>query len=69
MVEGAKQTVKALREEGVEVIEIPYDEVMKYGGGIRCCTRQLIRDPNLNCLNNKITCLEGGLIYASFKAF
>ncbi len=45
MAEGAPQTVKALEKEGVEVIQIPYDEVMKYGGSIRCTTGQLIRDP------------------------
>ncbi len=45
MPEGAPQTVKALEKEGVEVIQIPYDEVMKYGGGISCTTGRLIRDP------------------------
>ena len=45
MAEGAPNTVKALKKEGVEVIEIPYDEVMKYGGGISCTTGRLIRDP------------------------
>jgi len=45
MAEGAPQTVKALEREGVEVIQIPYDEVMKYGGGISCTTGRLIRDP------------------------
>jgi N-dimethylarginine dimethylaminohydrolase len=29
----------------VEAVEVPYDEVMKYGGGIRCTTMQLLRDP------------------------
>lgn len=45
MAEGAPQTVKALKKEGVDVIQIPYDEVMKYGGGISCTTGRLIRDP------------------------
>jgi len=45
MAEGAPQTVKALEKEKVEVIQIPYDEVMKYGGGISCTTGRLIRDP------------------------
>jgi len=45
MGEGAPQTVKALEKEGVEVIQIPYDEVMKYGGSISCTTGCLIRDP------------------------
>ncbi len=42
--EGAPNTVKALKKEGVEVIEIPFDEVIKYGGGISCTTGPLIRD-------------------------
>ncbi len=41
---GCPKTVKALREEKVDVIEVPYDEVMKYGGGLHCTTMQLIRD-------------------------
>jgi N-dimethylarginine dimethylaminohydrolase len=41
---GAPKTRKLLEAEGVEAIEVPYDEVMKYGGGIRCTTMQLIRD-------------------------
>ena len=44
MAEGAPQTVKALEKEGVEVIQIPYNEVMKYGGGISCTTGRSIRD-------------------------
>ena len=45
MAEGDSKTVKALEKEGVEVIQIPYDEVMKYGGGISCTTGRLIRGP------------------------
>jgi N-dimethylarginine dimethylaminohydrolase len=41
----AKKTRKILEQNGVEVIPIDYDEVHKYGGGIRCNTMQLIRDP------------------------
>ena len=41
----AEKTRKLLEDRGVEVIPIPYDEVHKYGGGIRCNTMQLIRDP------------------------
>ena len=41
----AKKTRKLLEAHGVEVIGIDYDEVHKYGGGIRCNTMQLIRDP------------------------
>jgi N-dimethylarginine dimethylaminohydrolase len=44
MIQGASNAVKALRNEKVDVIEVPYDEVMKYGGGIRCTTMQLVRD-------------------------
>ena len=40
----AKKTRKLLEKAGVEVIPIAYDEVHKYGGGIRCNTMQLIRD-------------------------
>ncbi len=41
----ATRTRKLLENKGVEVIPLPYDEVHKYGGGIRCNTMQLIRDP------------------------
>ncbi len=41
---GCPKPVKALREEKVDVIEVPYDEVMKYGGGLHYTTIQLIRD-------------------------
>ena len=45
MAAGAPVTKQRLDEEGVEVIEVEYDEVIKYGGGIRCTTMQLVRDP------------------------
>jgi N-dimethylarginine dimethylaminohydrolase len=41
----AEKTRRLVEARGVEVIAIPYDEVHKYGGGIRCNTMQLIRDP------------------------
>ncbi len=41
----AEKTRKLLERRGVEVIPIDYDEVHKYGGGIRCNTMQLLRDP------------------------
>jgi arginine deiminase len=41
---GAPRTRRLLEAEGVEAIEVSYDEVMKYGGGIRCTTMQLLRD-------------------------
>jgi N-dimethylarginine dimethylaminohydrolase len=42
---GAPETRRRLEQHGVETIEVPYDEVIRYGGGIRCTTMQLIRDP------------------------
>ena len=41
----AVKTRKLLEQHKVDVIPIEYDEVHKYGGGIRCNTMQLIRDP------------------------
>ena len=41
----AVRTRALLERHGVEVIPVDYDEVHKYGGGIRCNTMQLIRDP------------------------
>jgi N-dimethylarginine dimethylaminohydrolase len=41
----AVKTVRILEHAGAEVIGIPYDGVHKYGGGIRCYTMRLIRDP------------------------
>ena len=40
----ATRTRALLENHGVEVIGVDYDEVHKYGGGIRCNTMQLIRD-------------------------
>jgi N-dimethylarginine dimethylaminohydrolase len=45
MVAGADGTRSLLEAEGVETIEVSYDEVQRYGGGIRCTTMQLVRDP------------------------
>jgi N-dimethylarginine dimethylaminohydrolase len=42
---GCPRTVERLCERGVEAVEIPYDEVLKNGGGIHCSTLPLIRDP------------------------
>jgi N-dimethylarginine dimethylaminohydrolase len=42
---GAPRTRTLLEAEGVETIEVEYTEVIKYGGGIRCTTMQLVRDP------------------------
>ena len=40
----APKTRRLLEEAGVDVIEVDYDEVILYGGGIRCTTMQLVRD-------------------------
>jgi N-dimethylarginine dimethylaminohydrolase len=45
MAEGSPRTRAMLEAEDVEVIEVPYDNVHRYGGGIRCTTMQLLRDP------------------------
>lgn len=45
MTAGAPKTRALLENEGVEVIEVEYREVICYGGGIRCTTMQLVRDP------------------------
>lgn len=45
MTSGAPKTRKLLEQEKVEVIEVDYEEVIRYGGGIRCTTMQLLRDP------------------------
>lgn len=41
---GCPRTVERLHNAGVETIEIPYDEILKNGGGIHCSTLPLIRD-------------------------
>ena len=45
MTTGAPKTRRLLEAEGVEVITVDYEEVIKYGGGVRCTTMQLVRDP------------------------
>lgn len=42
---GAPRTRALLEREGVDVIEVDYGEVIRYGGSIRCTTMQLVRDP------------------------
>lgn len=44
MTAGAPKTRKLLEQHDVEVIEVDYREVLRYGGGIRCTTMQLVRD-------------------------
>jgi N-dimethylarginine dimethylaminohydrolase len=45
MTNGAPETKRLIEAEGVEAIEVEYDEVVRYGGSIRCTTMQLVRDP------------------------
>lgn len=45
MAEGTPRTTERLRERGVEVLTVPYDEVHKNGGGIHCSTNELVRTP------------------------
>lgn len=42
---GCPRTRERLDQAGVEAIEVPYDEILKNGGGIHCSTLPLIRDP------------------------
>lgn len=41
---GAERTADRLDKEGVEVLQIEYDEVMNGGGGLHCTTLPLMRD-------------------------
>jgi N-dimethylarginine dimethylaminohydrolase len=45
MAEGSPGTVARLREAGVEVVTVPYDEIHKAGGGVHCSTMELVREP------------------------
>lgn len=38
-----KQTNQNLRDAGFEVIEVPFDEIIKSGGSFRCCTMPVRR--------------------------
>jgi N-dimethylarginine dimethylaminohydrolase len=40
----AKNTIAAVRKAGVEVIESPYSEFLRVGGGLHCSTLRLLRD-------------------------
>ena len=44
MSEGHPRTVERLAARGVEVVEIPYGEIQRGGGGIHCTTMELRRD-------------------------
>jgi N-dimethylarginine dimethylaminohydrolase len=42
--EGHPRTVERLAGRGIEVVEIPYAEIQRGGGGIHCTTMELRRD-------------------------
>ena len=42
--EGQPRTVERLAARGIEVVEIPYGEIQRGGGGIHCTTMELRRD-------------------------
>lgn len=39
-----KRTNEKLREAGLEVIEVPFNEIIKSGGSFRCCTMPILRE-------------------------
>jgi len=43
--EGAKRTIAKLRKAGVQVIEVPYSENIKMGGGLHCALMEIYREP------------------------
>ncbi len=44
MCTGTDRTVERLYKRGIEVIQIPYDEIMNGGGGLHCTTLPLMRE-------------------------
>jgi arginine deiminase len=38
-------TTARLRDAGVEVRTVAYDEIHRNGGGVHCSTMELVRDP------------------------
>jgi N-dimethylarginine dimethylaminohydrolase len=40
----APRTAQILRDHGIEVLTVPYDEIEKNGGGVHCSTMELLRD-------------------------
>ena len=44
MVKGSDRTMERLYKEGIEVITVEYQEILKNGGGPRCSSMPLIRD-------------------------
>jgi N-dimethylarginine dimethylaminohydrolase len=45
MAEGSPATTARLRDAGVEVRTVAYDEIHRAGGGVHCSTMELVRDP------------------------
>jgi N-dimethylarginine dimethylaminohydrolase len=45
MIDGIEKARKDLEREGVDVIQVPWKELEKAGGGLHCATGPLIRDP------------------------
>src|SRR3954469_24803328 len=45
MAEGSPVTSARLRDAGVEVRTVAYDEIHRNGGGVHCSTMELVRDP------------------------
>jgi N-dimethylarginine dimethylaminohydrolase len=45
MAEGSPVTGARLRDAGVEVRTVAYDELHRNGGGVHCSTMELVRDP------------------------
>jgi N-dimethylarginine dimethylaminohydrolase len=45
MAEGSPVTAARLRDAGVEVRTVAYDEIHRNGGGVHCSTMELVRDP------------------------
>ena len=43
--DGCPKTNERLRDAGVEVIEVPAGEILKFSGGIKCRTMQIHREP------------------------
>ena len=43
--EGATRTIAKLRKAGIEVIEVPFTECLKMGGGMHCSTMEIYREP------------------------
>jgi N-dimethylarginine dimethylaminohydrolase len=41
---GATTAIRAVRKMGIDVIEVPYSEGVKHGGGVSCATMRLKRD-------------------------